>query len=280
MTLPDLAMPAPTPPPLTDDELHALVDGRLSPAERQSLETRLAQDASAAATLAAWRQQREALRGLHGEVLEEPVPASLLAAAQRTAASRQQINQWWRWGGMAAGVMLAFGMGWLSHGQWLGLQNEAAQSLAKSQAGRDFVRQAMVAHAVYSPEVRHPVEVTAAEQDHLVQWLSRRLGKPLKVPNLSAQGFELVGGRLLPGNGGARAQFMFQNSSGERVTLYLGALDGAATQPRSGETAFRFVADGPVPGFYWVDRGFGYALAGKLPREGLMALAQAVYQQL
>ena len=31
---------------------------------------------------------------------------------------------------------------------------------------------------------------------------------------------------------------------------------------------------------YWVDQGFGYALAGKLSREALLQLAQAVYQQL
>jgi anti-sigma factor RsiW len=73
------------------------------------------------------------------------------------------------------------------------------------------LRQAGFAHAVYLPEKRHPVEVAAAEQDHMVQWLSKRLGKPLKIPQLGAQGFELVGGRLLPGDSGARAQFMFQN---------------------------------------------------------------------
>ncbi len=53
------------------------------------------------------------------------------------------------------------------------------------------------------PEVRHPVEVTAAQQDHLVQWLSKRVGRPLKVPVLAAEGYELVGGRLLSGDGGA-----------------------------------------------------------------------------
>src|SRR5260370_990363 len=32
------------------------------------------------------------------------------------------------------------------------------------------------AHLVYSPEVRHPVEVEAKEKDHLAKWLSKRLG--------------------------------------------------------------------------------------------------------
>ena len=278
--------PLRTPNSVPESELHALLDGRLSPPECAALETRLANDAVATATLSAWRAQREALRKLHRPLLSEPLPPTLLAAAQRAARSHQQLDQWRRWGGMAASVALAFGAGWLAHGQWHGQSmsqwpKESAQVLAKARGtSQEFARQAAVAHVVYVPEVRHPVEVTAAQQEHLVQWLSKRLGKPLKVPNLSAQGFELVGGRLLPGDAGARAQFMFQNAGGERVTLYLGALNGDTSAAANRETVFSFSTDGPIHDFYWVDQGFGYALAGKLPREGLMQLAQAVYQQL
>jgi len=263
--------------PITEEKLHALLDGRLHEAERKAIEARLADDAVAAATLNAWHQQRDSLRGLHSQVLQEAIPPSLLVATRHAAGAQQQVNQWWHWGGIAAGVMLAFGVGWLSHGQW---QMTGPQTLAKAGNGREFVHQAALAHAVYTPEVRHPVEVAAAQQEHLVQWLSKRLGKPLKVPNLSAHGFELVGGRLLPGDEGARAQFMFQNAAGERITLYLGALKSNGRDADKGEAAFRFSAEGPVPGFYWVDHGFGYALAGTLPRDGLMTLAEAVYQQL
>ena len=63
---------------------------------------------------------------------------------------------------------------------------------------RHFAQQAAVAHAVFQPEVRHPVEVTAAQQEHLVQWLSKRLGRPLKVPVLSAQGYELSADACCP----------------------------------------------------------------------------------
>ena len=269
------------PDAVSESELHSLLDGRLLPHERTALETRLINDAEATATLKDWRAQREALRKLHKPLLSEPLPPALLAAAQRLNRSQQQFDQWWRWGGMAASVALAFGVGWLSHGQWSSLRPQTSQVLAKARGtSQEFARQAAVAHVVYAPEVRHPVEVTAAQQEHLVQWLSKRLGKPLKVPNLSAQGYELVGGRLLPGETGARAQFMFQNEGGERVTLYLGALNGDGSAVANRETVFSFSTDGPIHNFYWVDQGFAYALAGKLPREGLMQLAQAAYQQL
>jgi len=273
--------------PVSEDELHALLDGALPAAQRDAIQARLEHDDQGAATLQAWRQQHDALRALHSEVLAEPIPPALLRAASQTAAAQQQVSQWWRWGGMAAGVVLAFGMGWLANGQLTRMQTGNGTAMANAQTGREFARQAAVAHAVFSPEVRHPVEVAAAQQEHLVQWLSKRLERPLKVPNLAPQGYELVGGRLLPGDEGARAQFMFQNAGGDRVTLYVGSINGKpAMDGKPGnelsqkETAFSFSSDGPVPGFYWVDRGFGYALAGKLPRETLVKLAEAVYQQL
>ena len=273
---------------LLHDRINALVDGRLAPTRQAELEAQLAGDSAAGDTLQAWKAQREALRALHRPLLDEAIPDALLAAARRGEAGRRQVGQWQRWGGMAAAVMLAFGVGWLSHGQ-LG-NPPASQQLASARSAQSFVQQASLAHAVFSPEVRHPVEVTAAQQEHLVQWLSKRVGRPLKVPVLASQGYELVGGRLLSGDGGARAQFMFQNAAGLRLTLYLGAVDaalpasaGKAPQPPSQaaqETAFRYSGDGPVPSFYWVDQGFGYALSGAVSRDDLMKLAQLVYQQL
>jgi anti-sigma factor RsiW len=241
-----------------------------------------------AAKIAAWHAQRDALRRLHGELLDEPVPDALMGALERHQPRQAQRVSWLRWGGMAAGLLVAFAAGWLGNAQWS--QGPAARGgaqLARAPAVREFVHDASVAHAVYAPEKRHPVEVAAAEQQHLVQWLSKRLDRPLKVPDLSTQGYTLVGGRLLPGESGARAQFMFEDAAGERVTLYIGTLDagaagatGATGATAARETAFRFASEGPVPSFYWVDQGFGYALAGKLPREVLLKLATLAYRDL
>lgn len=262
------------------DKINALLDGQLPADQHAAVLARLAADPVAQETHQAWQLQRAALRALHHPLLGEAVPDTLRAAASRVQQGRTQLNQWWRWGGMAAALVLAFGVGWLSHGQAGAPPGQQLAGLP-ARSAQAFVHQASLAHAVYSPEVRHPVEVPAAQQEHLVQWLSKRLGKPLKVPVLAAQGYELVGGRLLPGEGGARAQFMFQNPAGGRITLYLGALNaGASAQTGSQETAFRYSADGPVPSFYWVDQGFGYALSGAVSREALLQLAELVHRQL
>ena len=247
-----------------DDELHALVDGRLAPADAARVQARVDSDPELCRQVAAWRHQRDLLRSHLLASLDEPLEAPQASATEALSQGGRRLADWTRWGGMAASVLLAFLLGWTAHGQWP----------RQPAPGQAFARQALAAHVVYVPEQRHPVEVDAAQQEHLVQWLSKRLGRPLKVPQLAAQGFQLMGGRLLPGEDGARAQFMYEDAKGDRLTLYVGAL------PSAGETAFRFAQDGRASSFYWVDAGFGYALSGALARERLMEVAREVYRQI
>lgn len=268
-------------PPLSDDDLHALTDMQGSLEGLADLQDRLKDDPQANQRMAQWQRQRQALKRLHADVLHEAIPPALVQAATQIGNARASGHTWWRYTGLAAGVLLTFAAGWLASLQWQSSRfQDPASTVARTPTARDFVRQASLAHSIYVPETRHPVEVNAIEQAHLVQWLSKRLGKPLKVPDLNPQGFELVGGRLLPGEGGARAQFMFQNPTGNRVTLYLGVVNPADKRLSTAETSFHYEATEGVGSFYWVDKGFGYALAGQLPREALMKLADLVYQQL
>ena len=55
-----------------------------------------------------------------------------------------------------------------------------------------FVLNAIGAHSVYVPEVRHPVEVKA-DEEHLVRWLTRRVGAPIRAPSLVDRGLEADG---------------------------------------------------------------------------------------
>jgi anti-sigma factor RsiW len=248
------------PSPLADADLHALVDGVLPPSRAAALEAQLAAQPEAAARVAAWRAQPHALRARFDAVLDEPVPAVLQQANRRPPR---------RWPAAAAVGWLALGalLGWGGRGWWPADRAAAVISLP---------REAAVAHAVYAPEVRHPVEVTAAEHAHLVAWLSKRLGTKLSVPVLEDQGFRLVGGRLLPSAaGGPVAQFMYQDAGGQRLTLYV---RNDAQSPH--DTAFRFAREGGVSVFYWVDGHLGYALSGELERAALLRIADVVYRQL
>jgi anti-sigma factor RsiW len=154
--------------------------------------------------------------------------------------------------------------------------HESRPNPAASDMGAAMARRAAIAHATYSPEVRHPVEVTADQEAHLVAWLSKRLGASLRAPQLEDAGYSLVGGRLLPGDTGPVAHFMYQTQKGARITLYV-RTDVAGNR----ETAFRYAEEGKVRVFYWVDRKMGYALSsGDITKDELFKVANSVYQQL
>jgi len=242
-----------------DDDLHRLVDGELEPSRRAEVETYIGQHPQAAERVRALHELNAGLRALSDPELSEPVPAQFLT---RPAARDTR----WRWVGMAAGLF-AIGVvtGWLVHGV---ISTPVQQALS-------LPRQAAIAHAVYAPEVRHPVEVDAKEEDHLVRWLSKRLGADLKAPKLSPLGFDLVGGRLLSGPNGPVAHFMFQDARGARLTLYVSTQKADTRQ-----TSFRFSQEDRVSVFYWIDGRNGYALSGEMGRDQLLVIADAVYQQL
>ena len=160
-------------------------------------------------------------------------------------------------------VLVGGALGWRLHGE------APVVSLPMTLA-----QQAAYAHAVFAPEVRHPVEVTAAEETHLVQWLSKRLGADVHAPRLNEVGFDLVGGRLLPANGGAAAQFMYQNTAGARLTLYV------RRDAVNETTGFRFAEQEKLRVFYWTDGPFGYALSGEIEKDTLLRIATVVHEQL
>ena len=177
----------------------------------------------------------------------------------------------------ALGGMVGAGLMWRAE--------RPAATIAAAPNGPSWVQRAAVAHSVYVPEVRHPVE-GKAQEEHLARWLTRRLEMPVKLFDLRAQGFELVGGRLLPDAKGPSAQLMYEaignapaGAQPLRVTVYL-------RKPEDGTPAsFRYEQQGRNGLFYWVEGASpghppcGYAIVGELPRERLLALAQAIERQ-
>ena len=141
-----------------------------------------------------------------------------------------------------------------------------------------FARLAANAHLLFAPDLRHPVEFGADQQDSLLLWLSERLGQAVQAPNLQDLGFTLVGGRLLPSAGQPAAQLMYENPDAARITLYIRARwrnpPGAAQ-----EGTVAFAGEGGVSMVYWIEGSFAYALLGPMDREQLFATAKIIQQQ-
>jgi len=259
--------------PISEEMLSAWVDGELNSEARARVQAWLHDHPQDQALVGAWRADREALQQHFQPVLQEPVPPALLAAA-----SRRRDPPRWALAAAAAGLLLTgalVGGG----GVWKWQQQRHVEQLALQRqqlaagSAQGWVQRAAFAHSVYVAEPRHAVEVKAQEE-HLSRWLTRRINVPVKLFDLQAQGFELVGGRLLPDGPGKSAQLMYQDAQQRRVTVYL-------RKPEEGTpAAFRFEQHGPVGMFYWVEEGAGYALVGALPKETLLALSQAIHAQM
>lgn len=240
------------------DDVMAYVDGQLDAAARRRLDERIAATPELAAQVDAYRHQNHALKLAFDPVLREPVPERMQPPRSAGAPLRVAL-------GVAATLALGVALGWY-----------ARDLTTPSRAATTFVMQAAAAHIVYTPEVRHPVEVAANEEAHLVQWLSKRLGHKVRAPVLAEQGFRLVGGRLLPGDQARpAAHFMYEDAKGQRLTLYVRGL-----QARERDTAFRYARESGVDVFYWVDDHYGYALSGVVGRETMLELARIVYNDL
>lgn len=268
--------------PIDDTLLHAWLDGELPVEQRAEVERWLQDHPEDAARVRLWAADSQALRTTLEPVLDEPVPQRLTQIVwSRGPATLAQ--PWQRW---AAALALFVLGGAVGAGAMWRLQPAPNSASADQPAGpQGWVRRAAVAHAVYVPEVRHPVEVKAQEE-HLSRWLTRRLTVPVKLFDLRDQGFELVGGRLLPDASGPSAQLMYQavdagpgNAKPERVTVYLRKPDSATP------AGFAYERQGDLGLFYWIEgdsahgSATGYALVGALPRERLLALAEAIYRQ-
>jgi anti-sigma factor RsiW len=252
---------------VSEAELQAWADGRLEASRRAEVDAWLAAHPEEAERATAYRSLNEELRARYDAVLREPVPARLERAARRGAR--------WRSLGLAAGwALLGIAVGVVAGWQLRAVQPPAPR--ASLPEAPPIVRRAALAHATYAPEVRHPVEVGADQEQHLVAWLSKRMGSEVRAPRLDGEGMALMGGRLLPGETGPVAQFMYQCARGRRVTLYV-----RSEAPDHRETAFRYARENNVRVFYWIDRTFGYALSSAdLEREELLKLANVAYRQL
>lgn len=251
---------------ISRDQLIAYADGQLPESERSAVDAYLAANPEAAAEVALLQRQAHAIRALFGPAGAEAVPVRLKPSRIAAEIGRRRTRSW----GWAAAAIVLVGLG-------LGAGWFARPLFETRPASSTLIADAVNAHAVYVAENRHAVEVGRDDSEHLSSWLSNRLDTTLGMPDLTAEGFTLVGGRLLPGEpdaGGRAAQLMYENAAQQRVTIYVtAALPG-------GEPAYQFASHDGAEAFYWANARITCTVVGTLPGEQMKAVAGAVYRQL
>jgi anti-sigma factor RsiW len=249
--------------PITEDDLHAYVDRVLEPERRAEVADYLGEHPEVARRVDAFAGQRELLRGALAPIAEEPLPPELnLSRMIESRARRRSVIPW----AMAAMLLLSIGGlgGWAVRGA---LQASPGGLVALAQ-------EAAVSYSVYAPDRVRPVEVRASDSAQLVQWVSDRLHRPVKVPDLTASGYRLMGGRLVATSHGPAAMFMYDDDRGSRIVMLTRPMSSAdQNAPMTPQS------EGDVGGFAWADDGLGYSLVGHAAPESLRPIANEVRRQ-
>jgi anti-sigma factor RsiW len=250
--------------PIAEEDLHAWIDGQLGPERQAAVLRYLHEQPDVARRVDAWHDQREALRAAFAAVAAEPVPPRLgLERLIQQRLGRRRLP--WR---AAASVVLAFGLGGV--GGWFlrGGQPPPAAAITL------LAQQAVANHVVYTADRRRPTELGAQQRDDLARWVSNRLNHQVAPPDLSADGYSYMGGRLAATPDGPAGLFMYDDPQGVRLTVFVLPLNAAATMP------IQHVDFAHVDGCAWIDKSVGYTVVGSLPPPELRRIAELVRRQL
>jgi anti-sigma factor RsiW len=239
--------------------LHAYLDGELDAADCETVKQLLETDPAARAALDSFRLQNNALQRAFAGILDEPVPAVLLETLKRRETRQPSLLVQIA---AALAILIIGGTGgWFLAHDPAGLR---AQSLAE---------EAIAAHQIYTVEVRHPVEVAAADRQHLQNWLSNRVGVAFAVPDLVSDGYNLLGGRLLAAGDHPAAQLMYEDASKRRITIFLTANTAKA------DMSLRVDHRGKTVSCYWMEGALAFAVTGEMEDAPMMKLARDIYDK-
>lgn len=247
---------------VSQDELHAFADGQLDTARYAVVTQWLKTHADAAEQVAEWQAQNEALRTAFAPDTE-PRPEDL-ARLNAAPAPAPPAN---RWRNLAAAIGLLF----IGGAAGYGLHWAVSPAPADGPLLAAFTSEAAQAYLTYASEVRHAVEVGPDESDHLTSWLGKRLDWDFTIPDLSAEGFDLVGGRLLPINSQPGAMLLYEDETGQRVSVIIARNNGMS------DTAWQLAHAGDLGTYYWIDGPRSYAISGRLADADLRAVTYKVY---
>ena len=157
--------------PIGEDELQAFVDERLDGPRRDAVEAHLARHPELRERIAAERRQRASLRAQLQGKAAEPIPARLRIATLQ-AARRARLARRMSLIAAAVAIFVVGGSaGWFANGLRPALVAQAPTTAVAQGAA--------AAYRTFVVEVAHPVEVGVAQETHLLQWLSKRLGHKL-----------------------------------------------------------------------------------------------------
>jgi anti-sigma factor (TIGR02949 family) len=203
-------------------QVDAYLDGELAPRDARELEQHLREcskcssvrDARAALSTAI---RRELPAFTAPEELRSQIRDTLHSAARSPAAGRRIGPPLWRWGALAAGLML------VALGGWELGSRSAADSALTGQVLASHIRSLMPGHLT---------DVVSSDQHTVKPWFNGRLDFSPPVYDFAGKGYPLIGGRLDYLGGRQVAVLVYQRRR-HLINVYLWPSTGGAAGERS-----------------------------------------------
>lgn len=247
-----------------NEQLSALLDDQLEPAERERLEAHLAACPLCQGELLAF-QRVDALLREHLPRPEAPPHLKGEIFRQFRLTRIEMLLE-----GLRAGVRLR----WALTGVALALAVlvwAVLQVHEGSQPSMDRLVQAAVANHVSSLAGRLPVEVADPDPSRVSAWFEGKLPFHAKVPDLSGRGVRLLGGRLCHIQGDDVAYVTYRRG-GHPLSLFV--FDGTGRDlPGEGAHHVMSTSAKGYQAVCWKRGSIGYLLVSNLGREALREIA-------
>lgn len=134
--------------------------------------------------------------------------------------------------------------------------------------------QAAIINHISSLSGRLPAEIKDADQSRVASWFEGKLSFHVEVPDLSAEGFQLAGGRLchLKGNDVA---YLVYRKEGKNLSLFVTDCSTASFPAKDGRKAVMASKKG-YHAACWRKGEIGYILVSDLDQESLEGLVERI----
>lgn len=251
--------------PISEDDLHAWVDGALPAQRRSEVDAYFSANPDVARRFQGYAEQKARLRAALDPIAAEPVPPQLNIA--NLAAPRRELQPWSRWKAASAACLLLLAGG---AGGW------ALRDLDGSNSGiRALTAEATYAYAVFGKDSSRAVEIPATDGPVLASWIEKQLQRPITMPALDVRGFSLMGGRVVATENGPAGFLIYSDAHGRRIAMLIRPM-----VKRDQTARMTQYVDGDLAGFSWADRGMGYSMVGDIAAPLLHPVADEARRQL